>query len=285
MSKLVTRYYRIAGIGYRICMPRGWEYPHDSMFAPFRVAEHPAQRTICFHILDQPTDPTGERIFSDGYRSVYRDGSRHIITDGGDNPYLRLERLGNDTQVQLARRAIPQYITTNVAATAMELASDLIRQHCFLLHASYIRHNGKAILFTAPSGTGKSTQADLWGRYRGAQLLNGDRVAVEVSPEGVFAHGVPFCGSSGISENVTTPVLAIVSLSQAPRTTISPLTGLAAFRQVWEGCTVNHWNRQCMTDCMDLVSQVVQTVPVFHLACTPDQSAVEALEGAITDLR
>ena len=47
---------------------------------------------------------------------------------------------------------------------------------------------------------------------------------------------------------------------------------------------MNQWDRQAVMACSELVSQVVQRVPVFHLACTPDRSAVEALEQAIENL-
>mgnify|MGYP002512484484 CR=1 FL=1 len=152
------------------------------------------------------------------------------------------------------------------------------------LHASAIAVDGKAYLFSAASGTGKSTQAALWEQFRGAQLINGDRAGVFVEPDGVFARGIPYCGSSGVNRNVCLRVKCIVSLSQAPVTSIAPLTGLRAFRQIWEGCTVNLWDRQAVMACSELVSQVVQRVPVFHLACTPDCSAVEALEQAINNL-
>ena len=84
---------------------------------------------------------------------------------------------------------------------------------------------------------------------------------------------------------MTLPIAAIVALSQAPTTTICRIRGLQAFRLIWEGCTVNHWDRQDMSTCMDRVSNVVQRIPVYHLACTPDESAVSTLENEILNLR
>jgi hypothetical protein len=115
-------------------------------------------------------------------------------------------------------------------------------------------------------------------------ILTPYRVGVFVQLDGVFACGISYCGSSGVNRNVCLPITGIVTLSQAPVTSIVPLTGLRAFRRIWEGCTVNLWDRQAVMTCSDLVSQAVQRVPVFHLACTPDRSAVVALEQAIGNL-
>ncbi len=285
MKNRVQRYYRIAGVGYRISLPEEWAYPTDDFLEPYRVEELQPERTVDFSVVDALTPPSGTLMHQVSYRSYYRDGDGTICYEGDScMPYLRLLRQGDHTDVQILSNAIPCGITVNLAITAMEIPSDMIRRGGFLLHASYIRHGDGAILFTAPSGTGKSTQAALWEQFRGAQLINGDRVGVFVEPEGVFARGIPYCGSSGVNRNVCLRVTCIVSLSQAPVTSIAPLTGLRAFRQVWEGCTVNLWDRQAVMTCSDLVSQAVQRVPVFHLACTPDQSAVEALEQAIENL-
>lgn len=280
--KRLQRYYRIAGVGYRISLPEDWAYSADGILSPYRVALLQPERTVDFFVVDALTPPSGTLIHQTGYRSCYRHGDGTICYEGShDAPYMRLLRQGDHTEVQVLRTAIPYGITVNLTLTAMELPSDLIRRGGFLLHASYIRHGEDAILFTAPSGTGKSTQAALWEQLRGAQLINGDRAGVFVEPEGIYARGTPYCGSSGVNRNVRLRIKCIVSLSQAPVTSIVPLAGLQAFRRIWEGCTVNLWNRQEVTACTELVSRVVQSVPIFHLACTPDRTAVEALEQAI----
>lgn len=285
MDNPVIYYYRIAGITYRISLPRKYAYSHHAMLAAYQTAPCEADRFLDLSVADTLSVPDTKPIYTDGQRSVYPNGSDYVIFDGGNPPYLRIDQQGNHTHATILRSNIPYGITVSLVMWVMTLPRDLIHRGGFLLHASYIDWNGKAILFTAPSGTGKSTQADLWGKYRGSRLLNGDRTAVMVTEQGVFAHGVPFCGSSGVNENVTLPIAAIVALSQAPTTTICRIRGLQAFRLIWEGCTVNHWDRQDMSACMDRVSNVVQRIPVYHLACTPDESAVSTLENEILNLR
>lgn len=48
-----------------------------------------------------------------------------------------------------------------------------------VLHSAYIvTRGGEGILFSGPSGIGKSTQAALWERFAGARTVNGDRALV-----------------------------------------------------------------------------------------------------------
>lgn len=281
----VIHYYRIAGITYRVTLPQAYAYSGHAMLTGYQTEPCEPDRLVEFAVADSPRIPDSKPIYTDAQRSIYAEDDGYVILDGGNPPYLRIVQQGDHTHATVLRDSIPFGITVSLVMSVMGLPQDLIRRGGFLLHASYIDWNGQAILFTAPSGTGKSTQAALWGQYRGSKLLNGDRVAVLVTEQGVFAHGIPFCGSSGVNENVTLPIAAIVALSQASKTTISRIRGLQAFRLVWEGCTVSHWHRQDMSDCVDRVSQVVQRVPVFHLACTPDESAVTALEKKILNLR
>ena len=56
----------------------------------------------------------------------------------------------------------------------------LLKYDGLLLHSSFIRWRGEGILFSAPSGTGKSTQADLWVKYEDAEILNGDRAGTSL---------------------------------------------------------------------------------------------------------
>ena len=54
---------------------------------------------------------------------------------------------------------------------------------------------------------------------------------------------------------------------------------MRAFRRVWEGCTVNTWEREDVEKATRTVSEVVSRVPVYHLLCTPDVRAAEVLKN------
>lgn len=146
-----------------------------------------------------------------------------------------------------------------------------------MLHASFIRYQGKGILFTAPCGTGKSTQAALWEQFMGADILNGDRTGIRSIDGHCVGFGLPFAGTSRIYRNEQVPICAIVALSQAPQNTVSRLRPSQAMAKLLPELSCRRWDAEFMTRIFDLSVQLVQDVPVYHLACTPDREAVATL--------
>lgn len=150
------------------------------------------------------------------------------------------------------------------------------------LHSSFITHRGQAILFSAPSGTGKSTQAALWEQYAGAEQINGDRSVIR-RMDGVWtAFGFPFAGSSGIYKNKSAPIRAIVVLRQAKDNTIERLGASEAFRLLYSETAIQRWNTQGHAAAVDLLIRLSAAVPVYRLCCTPDARAVELLQQTLS---
>lgn len=285
------RFYSFAGVRFRVCGADEEMYEDDRMLSPFRTEGQEWDHCLNMRIVDELPGPEGQLLFADSGKQVFQDGDTLIRYVGSvekslNGAYMRVSRRGDLSQVLVDRKSIWHGLSPRLVLNAMEAEHQIVQHGGFLLHASYIRWKDRAILFTAPSGTGKSTQAELWCRLRGAELINGDRAAVRSGSWVQYtnvptAWGVPFSGSSGVCENVTLPIAAIVHLSQAPTTSIARLTGLKAFRCLWEGCSVNVWDRQDVAVCTDTVMEVIGNVPVYHLACTPDESAVIALEQVL----
>lgn len=160
---------------------------------------------------------------------------------------------------------------------SVSLGQLLLPFKTLFFHASYISFNDSAILFSAPCGVGKSTQAELWRKHKSAQVINGDKAGVSVSESGAFAHGLPFCGTSGICKNKTLPLKAIVLLSQAGENTITRVTGINAIQSLLGNIYLDFIAPGETQLCVDTLIELLKTVPVYHLQCTPDEKAVECL--------
>lgn len=280
---MLERYYELAGVRFRILVPEQWLWSEEGLLTDFAAEPGRYDLECVLSVVEQLSDPEGELCYQDPATQVYQAPGLHLRYKGAvekslNGAYLRIRRTGDRSEVQIKRDAIPQGITSKLVISCMEAVHHITAAGGYILHASWIRYRDRAILFTAPSGVGKSTQAALWEKLRGAELINGDRAAVFSTAHGVEVRGIPFCGSSGVSKNLTMPLAAVVYLSQAPSTTVSRLTGARAFRRVWEGCSINLWNREDMEICTQSVLDTVSAVPVYHLACTPDETAVLALE-------
>lgn len=143
-----------------------------------------------------------------------------------------------------------------------------------LLHASAVIYQGKAYLFSAPSGGGKSTHAALWQQYYGAKLLNGDKVIVDVTPNGCRAYGGPIAGSSEVYCNDSAPVGAVIFLHKQRYNQIAPVSERAGILSLYGEAIKSGWDSAYNARLLELIEILQGCVPVLSLECLPEKSAV-----------
>lgn len=160
----------------------------------------------------------------------------------------------------------------------------LIRQERVCFHAACVSTEYGGILFSGPSGIGKSTQAQLWCDHRGAKLLNGDRPILQRTESGFLAWGSPYAGSSKCHVNEAVPVSALVFLAQEPENRIRRLKPSEAFRRIYAGLTMYTWDREFMNRAVELALELASTVTCLEFGCLPDETAVEFLEGQLREV-
>lgn len=159
----------------------------------------------------------------------------------------------------------------------------LHRHGGMVLHASCIMYKGQAVLFSARSGTGKSTHTRLWKKYYPETLIiNDDLPAIRLKDDGngsttAYAYGTPWCGKTQTNENVSTPIRAIVFLNQAPENSLRRLNGAEAAFRLLEGI-----RRPVLADMMqkslDAAAEMVSVVPTYELNCTISREAVDLVK-------
>ena len=164
---------------------------------------------------------------------------------------------------------------------AFDLIGLLLENSRFVLHASFVLHNGEAILFTGASGIGKSTQAELWRQTRGANIVNGDRALVGLSDGKAAAHGYINCGSSGICQNISAPIRAVVILGRSTENTVWKPGGIEAFKALVGQCAYDVTSRRQVEEIINLLAEMIPQVKILRLDCTNTPSAVECLERAL----
>lgn len=168
-----------------------------------------------------------------------------------------------------------------VFVSLLALERRQLQHDAFVLHCAYISHEGEAILFSAPSETGKTTQGNLWGQYKGARTINGDRSLLQKVDGRWMARGWPVCGSSEICNDIATPIRAVVMLSQGKTDVVTRLSPMKAFSQMYSQVTINRWNAAANVRCMDLLETFIKEVPVWHLSCTISENAVNTLADVL----
>lgn len=162
--------------------------------------------------------------------------------------------------------------------SAMDLPHQLLVNNFLVFHSSSIKIEDETLLFLAPSGTGKSTQATLWNKYRGSNILNGDKCGVYFDNDNVISCGVPFCGTSDICYDFNYPIKAFVIIYQSKENKIEKLKGLNAIVNLMKNCLGHQDVLEDKEKIFNLIFKIVQKIPVLHFGCTPDYNAVKTLE-------
>ena len=152
---------------------------------------------------------------------------------------------------------------------------ELIGHGRFFLHASAVVYEDAAYLFSAPSGTGKSTHTALWRElFPGSYILNDDKPVLQPGPEGVTVWGTPFAGKTDLQVNRGVPLKGICFLKQDTENHIRPVTDTEALSLLLN----NTWrpkNSHDMALLLDMVEQVMMRTNVYELFCTTESEAAK----------
>ncbi len=277
----MTKTFQIGPFSFAIVCPEGLSFPEN--FLKFQAPVTP-EYTFTMEISDelpQPEQFIARRKDLLVFPTPGGEGRLLLIPVDGGITAAYQEITPDEARITFPEALIPFLTVDNLFVSLLALERHMHRHSCLILHCCYIRCDGEAILFSAPSGVGKSTQGGLWEQYRGAETINGDRCLLQKADGRWMACPWPVCGSSGICRLESAPVKAIAMLSQSPVDTVSRLSPFQAFSQLYPQITTNQWNAEAAEQTMALLEDLLETVPVYHQACTISQTAVDTLAAAI----
>lgn len=269
-------------------MEKEQPFSESPMFAPFlSYSAAPDFHAVFREVSELPPIPQ-KNLFEERRYRVHPDGKGGFLRSFFDSP-LDLTPYGvgeydydnGSIRIDYLAKGARFFTDMHNSFFHLGLESILLHRQRMCLHASFIQTELGGILFSGPSGVGKSTQAELWCKYRNARQINGDRPILSKAREGWLAWGSPYAGSSKCYVNASCPVAAVVMLRQAENCTLRRLTAGEAFRRIWSGLTMHSWDPYCVETACDLTLDLVGAVPVYELGCTPDEQAVACLEQGL----
>jgi len=141
------------------------------------------------------------------------------------------------------------------------------------LHASLVEKDGYAVLFTGPSGIGKSTQAKLWEKHLDAEIINGDSPVIYEKGGKWFAAGIPWDGKDQLYIQRNLPIKAIIVLEQASENQISIMTPTGAMTVLLQQIMHPIWDDDAMDRVSGLLYRCANTVRFYHLKNIPNRDA------------
>lgn len=143
------------------------------------------------------------------------------------------------------------------------------------IHTSVIQYGGKTVLFLGESGTGKSTHTRLWcENIEEAVLLNDDSPIIRIIDGKPWVYGSPWSGKTPCYKSESYPLAACVRLSQAPYNKIERLKVAQGYGALHPSCPPCFAYDDALYDSISsILSSLLSTVPVYHLACLPNAAA------------
>ena len=178
-----------------------------------------------------------------------------------------------------------EYLET--LAVYRKICDQMPERDTFLFHCSAVAVDGKAYLFTAPSGTGKSTHTRLWREVFGdrAVMINDDKPLLHVASESaqtgkdgtsaqpqVLVYGTPWDGKHRLSTNTVAPVAGICLLEQGEENCIERIAKEEAFPRLLQQ-TYRPQSPVALMKTMELLDAVASNVPLYKLRCNMEPEA------------
>ena len=151
----------------------------------------------------------------------------------------------------------------------------------FMLHSASIYYQNKAWLFSAPSGTGKSTHAGFWKDLYKTPILNGDLNLISIQHSQPLVWGTPWCGSSQIYTTGSYTLGGIILLKQHSENMLQELTIDEQQLILMQRFISPTWTEEMMDYCLDFSGKLVELILVLRLLCTNEPSAVHVMKQFI----
>lgn len=204
--------------------------------------------------------------------------------------YITDDAVFVDFEVRACREAIRERYPdvsdddAEYLSTGANFYCKLLNYDGIMLHASAVVVDGRAYLFSADSGTGKSTHTNLWLQKFGnrAYILNDDKPALRLVNGIWYAYGTPWSGKNDISANIGVPLAGIAILERGDENEIRPYRGVSAIFDVYRQV-----NRPASADYRDkilvLLNKLFSDIPVWKLKCNMEPNAASVAYNAMSE--
>lgn len=161
------------------------------------------------------------------------------------------------------------------------IAEKLPEFGAFVFHGAAISYKNRGYLFTAPSGTGKTTHICLWRTYigRSVDIINGDKPIIKVTDDGIFVCSTPWAGKEGWQKNRILPLSCVTFLERSENPFILQMKARDCLKKIMNQVYMPK-NAQSLGHTLELIDRILAYIPVYHLGCDISEKSVKvAFEG------
>lgn len=152
-----------------------------------------------------------------------------------------------------------------------------------MIHSSCISYRGEAILFSADSGTGKSTHTNLWKElYQDeVEFINDDKPIIRMIDDKVYAFGTPWSGKTDLNSNIFAPLKGIVILERGLTNTIEKVNLNEVIKTVFANIIVPNENKEIANIALSSYNKILNKVPLYRLKCNISLEAPKVVKEEV----
>lgn len=243
------------------------------------------------NLYTKPLEKADVIIKTSGTAIYEHQGDIHIVYgDIHDIPYYIIARRDwsyvtmyvNPEYRESENEQIVQSVKDGIFAFLRDIVTAALSQkQGLLIHSCTVEWQGKGLVFTAPTGTGKSTHAHLWQQQYNTPIIDGDVIACRVINDLPTVYGLPWCGTSGEFLNHSVPLGAVIFLEQAKENSIKKLDLAEAFTRLTARCFLLRWDAELTNQALNTVQNIIEKTDCYLLKCRPDLDAVELVKKCL----
>ena len=216
------------------------------------------------------------------------DGCEHFTISFDEHPFVnkaRIDWLINDNKASLTICTLPKYDKSKCDFLILPLfniflSRFLIRQNAILVHSSVISQNDLGVLFTAVSGTGKSTMARIW-KDDGARIINDDMniLRIKAETDEVYAYNIPMPYYN--DEPKCCILTDIIFISQATNNWIETLPLPIGAIRLMSNSIHQTFDKETTKQFVSLYTKIANHVRLHTCGFLPDRRIIETIKNAV----
>ena len=170
----------------------------------------------------------------------------------------------------------PECYVENLALLKKIMKVLLLNHNAMLFHGSSISYNGNAFIFTAPSGTGKSTHTRLLKKLLQdkVEYINDDKPIIKLEGDKVIVYGSPWNGKHELGNNVSAPLKAICLVTRGENNSIVKIPKINMLKFLFEQA-MGFDDSETAEKVLDVISKIIEKTNFYMLICNMDISAAE----------
>jgi len=259
-----------------------WQWKLEPFITKEKLTSH---IDISFHLSQKPeiTDVLYEEKSGFYKRCVYScadSGELHTL-ENKEKSFIAFSKKNNE--IKLITDETDSDLHAPFEFLSRTVIHSLIDENVLSFHGVLLEHNGKGIIISAPSETGKTTHAHFWRDNKNAIILNGDNACCYKNDKW-NAFSLPWSGTSGECVNRSVPVKAIVILKQSTENSATKLEDFDTFSHALANVQYPLYDKKKAEKAIDLLGDFLKDIPVFLLECRNEKESADVLEKALEEI-